>query len=679
MSQGTYVSWFRFVCFLSLALWLVAPLASAQDDSPRSQLGERQRLVERKMTELESRFTIIAEQLREKDPERADRIIAAYQQAKETLIIKRMQEVAQLLDERKYDQAGLLLDSIVQSLDELVRLLLNQRDERLTKQQEIDMLQRWKDAIQSIQQEQKRQTRETDKVANKDQTLADLDRQIQELAAIIDRQRGLLNRTREQSGGGLPAMDSLADEQFDIREDTKKLLNEIGDGEPQSDTGLDANREGQAGEGQPPTGQQQGNPTGESNPNENKSDPNNPGSDPAKDSKSEGQPSSSEGSPTGKQPTSPSGGKQPPRPGQQPLGHATQSQERSEQKLVAGKPTDAERQQEQAINELEDAKAELERERRRIASLPPEAFEKMAAEQRRTRDVTLELEKEMAEAPKSSRPQEGDGDGQPGQPGQKQLGEAGDAMDGAAENLDQQDATQGERKQREAERRLQEALEEIEERLNQLRDETREEKLNRLEARFTEMLNRQRIASLLATELNDKRAYLGPLSRRDQLVVMRLATEEAEIAELGQQAYDLLLEDGTSIVFPEVVEDLRQDLLRVSQFLQEERTDHLTQLLQREIEATLEELLEALKEAKKQGGGGGGGGGGGQQPLIKKSSELKMLRANQMRVNRQTRQLDAMRQVDGLDDSLEVEIRRTGQRQADYMRILERIIEESDE
>ncbi len=346
---------------------------------------------------------------------------------------------------------------------------------------------------------------------------------------------------------------------------------------------------------------------------------------------------------------------------------AEKSQERAEEDLGSGRTKDAQRQQEKALADLEKAKSELKKERRRLASLPPEAVEQMAQKQRRTRDKAMELAENMAKTPPED--EQGDQAQQPNQqqsqqPGQQQVQDAAKAMDNASKNLDEQDPKKAERKQRDAEEKLEEALEEIEERLNQLRDETREEKLRRLEGRFSEMLERQRSANAMTIEIEDKRQNLGDLTRRDQLIVLRLAAEESEIGELGRQAYDLLLEDGTSEVFPELVQDLIDSLNKVSELLQEERTDQLIQLVQQEIESALLDLLEALAESKEEGGQqGGGGGGGGDQPLLKRSAELKMLKAAQLRLNRKTRQLDNIsgaqngkedasldREVDGLSE-----------------------------
>lgn len=326
------------------------------------------------------------------------------------------------------------------------------------------------------------------------------------------------------------------------------------------------------------------------------------------------------------------------------------------------------------MRELEDALRELEREQRRIASLPPDAMEQMAGTQRRTRDKAMELVREMKDAPRAA-DQQSPGGGSAPQPGQNSVQEAAEAMQGAESDLSKQDAAGAGQKQAKANRKLDEAKQQIEERLAQLRDETRQEKLARLEARFRQMLERQVAATLMTVEVDDRTRAIGTESRRERLLVLKLAAEEAGIAELGQQAFDLLLEDGTSVVFPEMVSAIGDLLQRAAGLLEENRTDHLTQMIQREIESSLQELLEALAEAKKSGGGGsgGGGGGGGPQPLLKKSAELKMLRARQVRINRQTRQLDRMRGEQPEDQAVRTELEKAARQQDELRQLSEKL------
>ena len=350
--------------------------------------------------------------------------------------------------------------------------------------------------------------------------------------------------------------------------------------------------------------------------------------------------------------------------------------------MGSGKPADAKRQQEQALEEMENALAELEKEKRRVESLPPEVLEQLAKEQRRSRDKSLDLIEEMKQAPKGKQDGEQPNGGQADQqeqkqPGQQQMSEAEQAQNQAAENMEQGDSDQAQENQKQAEKKMKEALEEIEDRLSQLREETNEEKLARLEARFQEMFDRQQTASAMTIEIEDKRANLGRLRHRDQLLILRLATEELDIRELAQQAYDVLLEDGTSIVFPEVVQDMRADLETSATMLQSDKTDQYTQLVQKEIETAILDLLDALKEAqkKKDGGGGGGGGGqGGKKPLLKQSAELKILRMRQSRLNRRTRKLEALQEQPGMKATIDAEINEAAKMQKKILDMTDNIM-----
>ncbi len=638
------------VCLIACIGFSSASSTMAQD---RTELGERQRLVQRKMVELESSFTIIAERLQEKEPERAKRLIATYQQAKELLITKKMLEVGELLDQNKLVEADQAIDEVMKNLEILLRQLMNNKEKKISKQEEIEQLEKWKQTIQKLKNEQNQQTRESNKLANKDKTLNKLDGQIKKLENLIGRQKEVAQKTSESKGAGLRALDKVADEQFEIRKETEDLAEEIAE-----DSTADLNKPGD----QKPGDQK----PGDSKPGDSKPGDSKPGDSKPGDSKPQDQ-------------------NKPPQPGQKSLEKAAKHQQKAEEKLGSGKSEDAKRQEDQAIAELEKAKKELKKERDRIASLPPEAFDEMAEKQRRTRDKSLDVAEEMAKAPK---PKADEQDGDPNanqqqqqkQPGQEQMKDASESMKKAAKNLDNQDPQKAERQQKEAEKKLDEALKEIEERLEQLREETREEKLARLEARFREMLERQQVASVMTVELDDKKLNLGRLIRRDQLMMLRLGSEESEISELGQQAYDLLLEDGTSIVFPEIVQGMREDLATVSKLLQDEKTGQLTQLIQKEIESTLEELLEALAQTKKnsKGGGGGGGGGGGEQPLLQRSAELKIMKAQQRRIHRRTKGVDRILEGENdleTEEDLQKELQDIADRQRELQEMAERIME----
>ncbi len=640
----------RLACILFLTLLAVPLSLVAQDptDDRANELSERQRRAEIKMAELEARFEIIAQKLEAKEPERAQRLKEALNQAKDRLIKRNMSDVTKLLNQQKYDEAEEVLDAVILNLEELVRLLLDDNEETLSRQEEIDQLKKWRDAISRLQREQKQQTRETEKIANKEDTLANLQQQIESVQQLIQQQQQVISETEANRLRGLQALDRVADRQFEVRQNTQKLAEEIA-GQPLDDEKSDS---------------------GASQPGESKSGESKSGESKSGESKS-GESKSSDSAAT------------PSQPGEQPLQNATQNQQQAEEQLTEGRAPAAKRSEEKALADLQQALDELKKEQRRIASLPPEAFQKMAQEQRSTERKTDDLAKDMKNSPQgqqSGQPGESGQSSQsqspPQQPGQQSVQRAQQAMQNASGDLGQQEAQKAARQQKKAEEELAKALREIEERLDQLREETREEKLARLESRFREMLMRQQMATLVTMELDDKKRHLGKLGRRDLLAMLRLSSEEWEISELGQQAYDLLLEDGSSIVFPEIVQQVREDLGRAGQLLEAEQTGPLTQLVQREIEASIEEMLEALKKSRQEaGGGGGGGGGGGNQPLLQKSAELKMLRAAQLRVNRLTRQFDLIRPDGTLGEALTRELDNIRVRQADIVEMMLGILE----
>jgi hypothetical protein len=174
-----------------------------------------------------------------------------------------------------------------------------------------------------------------------------------------------------------------------------------------------------------------------------------------------------------------------------------------------------------------------------------------------------------------------------------------------------------------------------------------------------------------------KRQSDGELKRTERLALGAVAKEEGALAEAAQQALDIIIDDGTSVVFPDVVEQLRDDLLSVKQLLDTAKTDAYTNSLQKEVETTLEELIEALQQAQKQKeGSGGGGGGGGEPPLLPNSAELKLLRAAQMRVNRRTTAIEAARPKQSpLEGNLKADADTIARRQAEIADMTIKILE----
>jgi hypothetical protein len=233
-------------------------------------------------------------------------------------------------------------------------------------------------------------------------------------------------------------------------------------------------------------------------------------------------------------------------------------------------------------------------------------------------------------------------------PGREEIQRAKEDMERAIEELKKKNHGKASDEQDKALAELIKAKEKLEEILRQLREEERDLLLAALEARFRDMLARE-----LGVYNGTVGLFAVPESQRSyrhRSRAVELARAQEQIALLAAKALTLLKEEGSSIAFPEAVEQMRDDMLTVVGRLERFDVAELTQGIERDIIESLEELIEALQKEmekskdKKQNP---------QQqenqqqepPLVDQLAELKTLRALQYRVNRRTKILG--REVDG--------------------------------
>lgn len=258
------------------------------------------------------------------------------------------------------------------------------------------------------------------------------------------------------------------------------------------------------------------------------------------------------------------------------------------------------------------------------------------------------------ESPPSDEKKESDGQGQ----GQGQPGSGGGSQDGQSQPSDtpqdrlrdaQQRMQQAQKKLRDAERSgaseqqqkaieaLEQARAELEEILRQLREEQRERLLAMLEARFRKMLQMQ-VKIYETTQQLDR----VPLDRRDhdeEIEAGRLSRQEKSLVLEADKAMRLLAADGTSVAFPEAVDQMREDMQQAAVRLARLQVGATTQGIEEDIIAALEEMIEALQQAQKEQESRRSKPSQGQPtdpPLVERLAELRMIRSLQMRVNRRT-------------------------------------------
>jgi hypothetical protein len=268
-------------------------------------------------------------------------------------------------------------------------------------------------------------------------------------------------------------------------------------------------------------------------------------------------------------------------------------------------------------------------------------------------------------------------------PAKKRVREAEHKMREAQQDLENAKRSESLEKQTEALQKLDEAIAELEEVLRQLREEEMERVLALLEGRFRQMLE-QEIKIYEATQRLEK----TPEEERGRNLDIRankLAFDQRKVAGQADRCLTLLLDEGSSIAFPEVVEQIRDDMESVSDRLAESKVGTVTLDMQQEIIASLEEMIAAFQQAqqdleKPQPPQPGQPGESGEQPLVDALAELKMIRSLQMRVNLRTQRYAKL--LDNVDDPIGQaatdDLRRAlselGERQARIQRITRDIV-----
>jgi hypothetical protein len=230
-------------------------------------------------------------------------------------------------------------------------------------------------------------------------------------------------------------------------------------------------------------------------------------------------------------------------------------------------------------------------------------------------------------------------------PGREELEQAQKEMEQAIQELKAQNRDKASDEQDQAIAQLEAMKARIEEILRQLRSEERELHLTMLEARFQEMHKLQlRInADTVRLDARDaaERGEAHFTKSRD------LNRQQLQNVLAAERALMILREEGSSVAFPEAVEQLREDMLTVARRLDENQVGEITQAIERDIIEALAEAIEALKkeleklkDKKKQPPPKQGQPS--DPPLVDILAELKMLRSLQLRVNRMTKQFGRM-------------------------------------
>ncbi len=249
---------------------------------------------------------------------------------------------------------------------------------------------------------------------------------------------------------------------------------------------------------------------------------------------------------------------------------------------------------------------------------------------------------QQSSQPPSSGPQQPSQPQSPEQEVEQRLQRAIENMQQAEQELEQAQRQNATENQRQAEENLRAAIDRLEQILRQLREEEMQRELAKLESRLRKM------AAMQTKVLDDTIAVAAtPQAQRNRQTDLKsgdLAFEEKKVTLEADRAMLLLREEGSSVAFPEVIDQIRDDTVRVADRLSQTKIDAVTQGIQQDILAALEEMIAALQQAQRdleeqrqqQQQGQPQQPGPQEQPLVQALAELKLIRTMETRIKKTT-------------------------------------------
>ena len=134
------------------------------------------------------------------------------------------------------------------------------------------------------------------------------------------------------------------------------------------------------------------------------------------------------------------------------------------------------------------------------------------------------------------------------------------------------------------------------------------------------------------------------------LQAIRLSRREAELVREAEKALVLLREDGTSVAFPETASQIAADMQSVTTRLASGDVEAITQTIELDVIAGLEDMIAAFDQARDEIAQQQGqpqpqsaaGGQPGESPLVSRLAELRMIRTLQARIYRRTQVIGEM-------------------------------------
>lgn len=258
-----------------------------------------------------------------------------------------------------------------------------------------------------------------------------------------------------------------------------------------------------------------------------------------------------------------------------------------------------------------------------------EMLDKLEEMQRQTERKTAELQREMLPKPDEQKPT---------RPGADQMREASEQMREAADKMGQDKPADAKKSEQQALEKLQQALDELDDALRQVRKEEMDETLSAIETRLRDLLAREKMVRETIRPLESKAT--ADFSRAEQAQIVEATTNQKKVAEDCAQVLRIVVDEGTTVIVPELLKQLSADMAFASERLDHSQADGVTARLLDDIITQLEEILAAVEKRREQNREEENQPqpdqpqpDQGPKPLLPTSAELKLLRSAQVRIN----------------------------------------------
>jgi hypothetical protein len=601
---------------ISLCALGVAPVLCAETGGGAA-VGVRQQRVAAMMQEVDQKFLALARTLEKTEPERAERLLKAFEESRTALIEPRMRQIATLLESSQLDNAGREEAKILEDVRRLITILMKEADGQET-QEEIEQLKKWHQEISALLKDQQQQKAESGRLDRKEETLDTLSRQIAAVEELLRVQQDLVAETTQRSAEGTSALAELAAKQERLRRDTEFVNAEISRTRQVEESGGSDSRS-------PP-------------------------------------PSTST-----------------PGPGQKPLAAAVRHQKSAEQNLSAGQPISARSSGDQAKRELELALEELRKEAEKLKSPSEEALNRLAESQQALADRTESVSGDMSKAASGGKP--GEAARSAGSRSLAQASQSMESASnslkkkspGDANSQQQQAEKQLSQARSEVEKRLAELGEKPEDPEVQKLETIFTEMLTRQQAATAQTVQFHKEHPPSSGELRrSERITIRRLSQEE--------TDLAALAETAVRLIEAEGSTiSFPAVVAELEESLRQIASFLEKQNSGSETQARQKDVEQTLKELLEALEMARQNGNSPGGSPQGGSGESKPALLPNTAELKLLRQMQLRINRHTAEFDRSRPQGDLPAEREAEVRRIAGLQRDVATMVRQVIERQKE